>query len=39
MESDRTPATALPTGRGVKAGEAWLPLINKQLTTVGGFLV
>ena len=41
-KSERTFSTALPTGNrggGVEAGEAWVPFINKQLNTVGGFLV
>lgn len=42
MNSERTSSIAFPTGDrngGVETGEAWLPFINKQLNTVGGFLV
>lgn len=42
MQPDRTFSAALPTrnrGGGVQTGEAWAPFINKQLNTVGGFLV
>lgn len=42
MKSDRTFPTAFSTGDGgggVETGEAWVPFINKQLNTVGGFLV
>lgn len=42
MKPDRIFSVAFPTGDGgggVETGEAWLLFINKQLNTVGGFLV
>lgn len=42
MQSDRTFSIAFPTGDGgggLGPGEAWVPFINKQLNTVGGFLL